>query len=429
MNLLEELRANNNILLNESDDGRFIIAKYKNLGVNWDDPLVREARGLIIDAEGNIVGRPFEKFFNLNELAGRDLNEETIALSQADEGEIEVVDKLDGSLVITYYDKDYDELRFASSGSLESDFAKAFKEYAKNHWSKETYKGVKELSKEYTLMFEYIGLDNLIVVPYAETSMKLIGVRRIKDGKNYSLEYTKEHITKGLDLEYAEILDLHNLDEVKEYIQTAEGIEGVVVYFKSTGKRVKLKTEEYFRKHKVAAPINLGKKSVEEMREEVRSVLKSDDPGILDDILASYKAIDGLDERIAEIEAIRDELIHFEKQVREFAEVAEEAFEAIEGIPFYKLRLDETEWKYGYSYRFIAHIRKEYEKFVSLQKDFAKLMDAFDGTGFKKDGQRMLRELAGTVANYPTEIAVKSFVHKELDIDWVERVMGGPVTI
>ena len=59
-------------------------------GKHWTEETLM-ARGLITDLEGNVVARPFKKFFNLGEHQG-DLPIE----------EFNVTEKLDGSLGIVY---------------------------------------------------------------------------------------------------------------------------------------------------------------------------------------------------------------------------------------------------------------------------------------------------------------------------------------
>lgn len=59
----------------------------------WDDYTL-SCRGLVIDAEGNILARPFKKFKNYEE---HDPSE--IDMSQS----FEIFEKMDGSLIIVFY--------------------------------------------------------------------------------------------------------------------------------------------------------------------------------------------------------------------------------------------------------------------------------------------------------------------------------------
>jgi len=88
-------------------------ATFDNL---WDD-VTCKTRGLIVDSEGSIVARPFEKFFNLNT---HDKPETCLDKLPKTPGVF--LDKLDGSLGILYQYNGVDGI--ATKGSFESDHAK-----------------------------------------------------------------------------------------------------------------------------------------------------------------------------------------------------------------------------------------------------------------------------------------------------------------
>jgi RNA ligase len=77
----------------------------------WDDYTL-SCRGLVIDAEGNIIARPFRKFKNMEE----HLPEE-IDMSK----KFEVFEKMDGSLIILFYYEPRMEWIVASRGSFISE--------------------------------------------------------------------------------------------------------------------------------------------------------------------------------------------------------------------------------------------------------------------------------------------------------------------
>jgi RNA ligase len=90
--------------------GRKVV--YENL---WDDVTIK-CRGLIIDIDGNIVARPFEKFFNV----ATSYRPETW-LENLPTAKPEVLEKLDGSLGILY--RYHDFVGIASKGSFKSEHA------------------------------------------------------------------------------------------------------------------------------------------------------------------------------------------------------------------------------------------------------------------------------------------------------------------
>ena len=79
----------------------------------WDD-ITLSCRGLVTDDNGNVVARPFRKFFNIEE--GKHTPTE----------QFQVFEKMDGSLGILFFYGD--KWVFASRGSFTSDQALKFKE-------------------------------------------------------------------------------------------------------------------------------------------------------------------------------------------------------------------------------------------------------------------------------------------------------------
>ena len=100
----------------------------------WDDVLL-QCRGLVTDDEGNVVARPFKKFFNLEE--GK----------HTPTSEFDVYDKMDGSCIILF---SYEgEWVFASRGSFTSEQAIKAKELSGKF-------NLHKLNKDYTYVFEII---------------------------------------------------------------------------------------------------------------------------------------------------------------------------------------------------------------------------------------------------------------------------------
>jgi hypothetical protein len=58
----------------------------------WDE-VTLNCRGLILDTEGNVIAKPFPKFFNMEELSDSEIPKEAF----------EVFEKMDGSLGIFFH--------------------------------------------------------------------------------------------------------------------------------------------------------------------------------------------------------------------------------------------------------------------------------------------------------------------------------------
>jgi RNA ligase len=103
-------------------------------GQLWDE-ITLQCRGLIVDNEGNVVARPFKKFFNTEE--GK----------HTPTPEFEVFEKMDGSLgILFYYQKEW---VFATRGSFTSDQSKKAYELLEKY-------PIENLDKKNTYLFEII---------------------------------------------------------------------------------------------------------------------------------------------------------------------------------------------------------------------------------------------------------------------------------
>lgn len=195
----------------------------------WDDVTI-QCRGLVTDDLGNVVARPFKKFFNIEE------QKHTIT------DEFEVYEKMDGSLGIAFY---YDgKWIFASRGSFTSEQAIKGGEMFRDKFQQSHF------SKDSTYMFEIIYPENRIVVDYAGSErLVLLGRIGTNSGEEYSLDQFKNN---GYDV-VRKYNNIKNYKYLKQNI--GENREGFVIKF-SNGDRCKIKGEEYIRLHKIMTEIS-----------------------------------------------------------------------------------------------------------------------------------------------------------------------------
>ncbi len=218
------------------------------------DGVTLNARGLVTDDEGNIVARPFKKFFNMEE------NKHTPT------EEFDVYEKMDGSLGILFNYQG--EWVMATRGSFVSEQAIKGFEMLKNY-------DYEKLHKNYTYLFEIIYKENRIVVQYDYDDLILLGMIETKTG--YEVDLHKE----GIDVRLKNLIDnlgfkvVRKFDKVKSYEPLKHFIpdskEGYVVRF-SNGDRIKIKGEEYLKLHKLMT--NVSTTAIWEMLSEGRDVLE-----------------------------------------------------------------------------------------------------------------------------------------------------------
>ena len=202
----------------------------------WDD-ITLSCRGLVTDDKGNVVARPFRKFFNIEE-------EKHTPTEQ-----FQVFEKMDGSLGILFFYGD--EWVFASRGSFTSDQALKFKEiFTKKYKTSHLY-------TPNTYLFEIIYPENRIVVDYGNIEdVVMLGEINTESGDELDLNHYTNSIFNVVK-EYNGIKDYSSLKSLVD-----NNAEGFVVRF-SNGDRMKIKGEEYLRLHRIMT--NLSTTSVWEI--------------------------------------------------------------------------------------------------------------------------------------------------------------------
>jgi len=224
--------------------------QYDNL---WDD-ITLQTRGLVTDNNGNIVARPFRKFFNIEEN------------KHSPTSDFDVYEKMDGSLGILF---NYEgEWVMATRGSFTSDQAVKGFEMLKNYDYQKLHKG-------YTYLFEILFDANRIVVKYDYEDLILLGMIETKTGYEVDLygegnDVRLKNLITNLGFKVVRKYDgINNYSILKGMIKDDE--EGFVVKF-SNGDRMKIKGVEYLRLHKIMT--NISTTAVWEMLSEGRDVLE-----------------------------------------------------------------------------------------------------------------------------------------------------------
>ena len=206
----------------------------------WDDITIN-CRGLVLDNEGNVIAKPFPKFFNYEELEGLKFRESKIPNETFD-----VFEKMDGSLGILF---NYGgEWIMATRGSFTSEQAIRGMEMLK----KLPYE---QLIENCTYLFEIIYNENRIVVDYDYEDLVLLAIIDRVDG--YELDLYNVHL-EGICIAaiyvnagFRVVKRYNGITDFKQLKETiSNDAEGYVIKFKS-GMRMKIKGDEYIRLHKI----------------------------------------------------------------------------------------------------------------------------------------------------------------------------------
>jgi len=224
----------------------------------WDD-ITLQCRGLVTNSKGDIVARPFKKFFNYEEHKLEDIPNENY----------EVYEKMDGSLGILFNYKN--EWIMVTRGSFTSEQSIKGKELLEKY-------NFKRLHTDYTYLFEIIYKENRIVCDYDYDDIVLLGMIETKSGNEVNIHNGNEDIRfqnmiSNIGFPVVMLYKTWNesYDLLKEEIQKDR--EGYVIRFKN-GFRMKIKGEEYKRLHKLLTGIS---------SRDIWEHLKDDRP--LDDII------------------------------------------------------------------------------------------------------------------------------------------------
>ena len=200
---------------------------------NWFE---RVSRGLILDeATGEVIARPFDKFWNWGEGGRKATWEHHI---------VTVTEKIDGSLGILYRDNGMHKI--ATRGSFDSEQAV----WATYHLT--GYYDMCRLPPEFTLLFEIVYPDNRIVVDYGDDEdLFLLAIRN---------RFTGEYLPFYPDVyEWAEFFGFPtprvcSFNNVTDIIAATDNLpiteEGWVVEF-SDGQRFKFKGDRYLEVHRI----------------------------------------------------------------------------------------------------------------------------------------------------------------------------------
>ena len=245
---------------------------------NYDAAVRRECRGIIFDrATGNIIRRPFHKFFNLNE------REETLAsnIDLADFTHQE--DKLDGSMIAPY---------MTSNGLIwgtkmgDTDVGKGAQAFVDKH-PEYTNFAIDCINRELTPIFEWCSRTQRIVLDYSEDQLILTAVRDMKTGKYLDTSYFN---TWRIPIVAYSNIDYSSAADHAENIRNLKGIEGFVLV--ANGHRLKVKTDEYVAIHKAKEKI-LQERNILEMilsntMDDVKAHLPDDDVKKINDFEADF---------------------------------------------------------------------------------------------------------------------------------------------
>lgn len=202
----------------------------------WNEITIA-SRGLILhDETGEIIARPFPKFFNYSE--GKTPEELMV-------GDIHVTEKMDGSLGVSFINPQGD-LEITTAGGFQAEQAV----HATQIYN-ERYKGNWEPRKGYTYLWEIIYPENRIVVDYGdEDDIYLLGAVEIATGKSLTVDDVTEW-------KWKKAKSYQGFDAMDKVVNAPEreNHEGYIVSF-AGGAKIKIKHENYVKMHRIMTGVS-----------------------------------------------------------------------------------------------------------------------------------------------------------------------------
>lgn len=169
------------------DECPYMLFKY-GIGANFSDSVVQEARGIIINTETKeVVAWPFRKFGNYTDSYADTIDWKTASVQE----------KIDGSLILLWWDEYLHRWSWSTSGVIYAEFSSLPENIAMIYNYKELISKAEEFSmisalmeygkldKDITYMFELTSPYNRVVIPYSEIHLTQIGARNKRTGKEF----------------------------------------------------------------------------------------------------------------------------------------------------------------------------------------------------------------------------------------------------
>ena len=246
---MHELKINNKTLLGFKYTTNTVYSE------DWDNVSLH-ARGIVFDyATGEVLARPFDKFFNLGEMINVETGElKPIACyvkqhlgfdnlsGDYKHQKFRVMDKLDGSLGIAFWTGT--DWYVKTAGSFESEQAK---------WAIEWFDMLIDpnvLDESKTYLFEIIYDEDKHPIEYDFEGLVLLGIIDTQTGIEEPLSEILR-VAKELNIRHAEVLEFTDFDEVVKYAKNLPKTkEGVVITFEN-GFKLKVKGDEFLALQKI----------------------------------------------------------------------------------------------------------------------------------------------------------------------------------
>ena len=264
------------------------------------DAILRECRGMIFNtATGEVIARRYHKFFNCGEKAETQINE-------IDFNEPHVIlEKLDGSMITPVWTDA--GLRWGTKMGI-TDVALPVEEFVKANPHYTHYANICRAAG-YTPIFEWCSRKQAIVIDHPVDRLVLTALRNTITGEYEPYDRMKQSPNElAIPIVEAYNGTAENMQALIDYTRDLVGMEGFVVRFDS-GHMIKVKAEDYLRKHKAKESLSREKNVIElivtEKADDVKSFLDAKDLARFEEF--ERKFWDGVQATVGTLQALRNQ--------------------------------------------------------------------------------------------------------------------------
>lgn len=236
----------------------------------FDCNIRRECRGIIFDSvTGDIIRRPFHKFFNVNER--EETQDHVIDLTRPHA----ILEKLDGSMIAP----------FIVNGQMiwgtkmgATDVAKPVEEFVVRNPNYLEF-AQDMIAAGLTPIFEWCSRKQRIVLDYKEDQLILTAIRQMDTGRYLTLNGMSQAAVYNIPV-VRQFEPQTDMKAFLEYVRDLEDLEGFVVRF-DDGHMLKLKCHWYLQIHKAKEAIlqdrNIVELILDEKLDDVKAHLPEED--------------------------------------------------------------------------------------------------------------------------------------------------------
>lgn len=250
------------------DYDNHVVLNYNQIFSPETDPYVMECRGLILDKEGQVAGRRWNRFFNYGQ-------QPDITGKFVFDGAT-IYEKVDGSTILVWYNR-FDmrwEISTRGTAFAESEqmFYPTFRQAVLEDGFGVTEEQFQEYFRynfdiDYSFVFEYCSLKNRIVTVYQEPVMYLISVIENHSGEEYH-DAGVADLAYGMNVHFSQNVQpiaRYDFDSMESLLDTAKNLgdlkEGYVAK-DVNGLRIKIKADLYLKVHRIKGEGQLTPKAI-----------------------------------------------------------------------------------------------------------------------------------------------------------------------